>query len=248
MHKPVILIPASYNADQPPDKFHFNKAYIVAIEKAGGFPIGVMRPDESAVDEIFDTIDGLYLMGGNDIDPKEYGEEDKSCILCEPERDATEQLLIKKAMERNMPIFAICRGFQVLNVALGGSLYQDVLKDMPGAQMHSFHRDAENQPLPRNLLAHDVSINPNTALHMLSQKTQMGVNSLHHQGIKKLGERLIVSATAPDGLIEAIEIKDYPFGVAVEWHPEELHDDASHKLFSAFIEASRKYHETKNRN
>ena len=245
MLRPHILTPASFNEDQPPAKYHFNKAYISAIERAGGLPIGVMRPEDADIDALFATMDGLFLMGGNDIDPKEYKEEDHACVLCEPERDRVEIALLKKAIAQKMPILAICRGFQVLNVALGGTLYQDVLKEMPGAMEHSYHRDAVNNTLPRDFLAHEVTVSKESMLYGFAKKERMGVNSLHHQGIKKLGEGLRVSAVATDGLIEAIEVVDHPFGIAVEWHPEELHDDISIKIFESFIDASKKYRETK---
>ena len=247
MFHPHIIVPASFNADQPPAKYHFNKSYITAVEKAGGFPIGIMRPNVDRIDAIMETADGLFLMGGYDIDPKEYGEKDRACIFCEPERDEVELVLLKKAIEQKLPILAICRGFQVLNVALGGSLYQDVVKEMPGALQHSFHRDGDGNILPRDFLAHEINIQENSMLHTLSKTTRMGVNSLHHQGIKELGRGLRAVAHAPDGLIECVEIVDYPFGLGVEWHPEELHDEVSTKIFSAFIDAAKKFHETKNR-
>jgi putative glutamine amidotransferase len=206
-----------------------------------------MRPDENDIDEILKDTDGLFLMGGNDIDSKEYDEDDHSCVLVEEARDKVELMLIKKAVALRMPIFGICRGLQMMNVAMSGTLYQDVEKQMVGALRHSNHTDENDITLPRDMIAHNVATTEGTLLYALAKSSELKVNSLHHQGIKKLGDRLRVGATAPDGLIEAIEIENHPFGLAVQWHPEELHDDASASLFSAFIAASNKYHETKNR-
>jgi putative glutamine amidotransferase len=247
MKRPLILIPASFNADQPPAKYHFNVAYTTRIVSAGGFPIGVMRPDEDDIDEILKDTDGLFLMGGNDVDPAEYNEADHSCVFCEPARDKVELMLIKKAVALRMPIFAICRGLQMMNVAMGGTLYQDVEKQMEGALRHSNHKDENGTILPRDMIAHNVATTEGTLFHSLAKSSELRVNSLHHQGIKKLADGLRVGATAPDGLIEAVEIENYPFSIGVQWHPEELHDDVSESLFFAFIDASKKYHETKNR-
>lgn len=244
-HRPKILIPASFNADQPPAKYHFNVAYTARIVDAGGFPVGVMRPDEDDIDEILRMCDGLFLMGGNDIHPKEYNEVDHSCILTEEARDRVEFMLIKKAIALKMPILGICRGFQAMNVALGGSLYQDVATQIPGALRHSNHKDANGLALPHSMIAHNISITKDSMLHGLANTEVVNVNSLHHQGIKELATGLRATATSPDGLIEAVEIENHPFGLGVEWHPEELHDDVSQKIFSAFVDASRNFQKEK---
>lgn len=247
MSRPRIIVPASFNADELPEKYHFNKKYIAAIVDAGGFPLGVMRPDEEDIECMLSMIDGLFLMGGNDIDPKEYNEENRTSVLCETARDQVELVLIKKALAQKMPILGICRGFQMLNVALGGDLFQDVEKQMEGAKHHDFHYDEQGNKIARDFLAHEVTVVKDSVLGQCAGKSSISVNSLHHQGIKTLGAGLRATANASDGLIEAVELVDHPFCVGVQWHPEELHDDASEKLFFAFIEASKKYRKTKNR-
>lgn len=239
MKHPLILIPASFNDDEIPIKYHFNKTYITAVERAGGFPVGIMRPNSEDAEAVLAHADGLLLMGGNDVDPARYAEPNRSCVCCEPARDEVELLLLAKAMERRMPILVICRGFQVLNTAMGGSLHQDVEHEMDGGMHHDYHYDADGKPLKRNILAHQVDIAEGSLLAKLAHATNVGVNSLHHQGIKTLGKGLRAVAHAPDGLIEAIEIEDYPFGLGVQWHPEELDDTASLNMFSAFIEATK---------
>lgn len=247
MKHTLILIPASFNDDELPLKYHFNKTYITAIEHAGGLPIGIMRPNAEDAEALLAHADGLFLMGGNDVDSARYAEPNRACISCEPLRDELELLLIRKAMERRMPILVICRGFQVLNTVMGGSLHQDIEHEMEGGMHHDYHYDSAGTLLKRNILAHKVDIAEHSLLASLANTSNIGVNSLHHQGIKTLGRGLRAVAHAPDGLIEAVEIEDYPFGLGVQWHPEELGGDVSTKIFSAFIDAAKKYHETKNR-
>lgn len=239
MKHPLILIPASFNSDETPSKYHFNKTYITAVERAGGFPVGIMRPNAEDAETMLAHADGLLLMGGKDIDPARYAEPNRSCVCCEPERDELEILLLNKAIERRIPILVICRGFQVLNTAMGGSLYQDIEHEMDGGMNHDFHYDSAGKPMQRNIPAHDVVIAEHSLLARLANTTRIGVNSLHHQGIKTLGKGLRAVAHAPDGLIEAVEIEDYPFGLGVQWHPEELEDPTSLNMLSAFIAATQ---------
>ncbi len=240
MKRPVILIPSARSDEgEGSPKYQFNQKYIDAVKNAGGLPVGIMRPDVADLGSLFPNVDGLLLMGGYDIDPVRYGEQNRACIACEPARDELELALLKHAMAHKLPILVICRGFQILNTFMGGTLFQDVEHDMSGGMHHDFHFDAEQKALPRNFLAHEVTITTDSILGRCAGTTNMRVNSLHHQGIKTIGAGLHASAYAPDGLIEAIEIADYPFGLGVQWHPEELGDTTSTNIFSSFIEATK---------
>ena len=240
MLRPVILTPSA-EENTGIRKLFMNRAYAEAIEHAGGIFISTGRPrDEEDVAAILNVANGLFLMGGHDICPEFYHEENRHCTGIHRERDELEMMLLKKALERRLPVLGICRGLQVMNVAFGGSLYQDVLKEMPGAVKHDYHKDDAGNELPRDTLAHEISIEPNTLLRTILGKDVMKVNSLHHQGVNMLGRGLSATAHSEDGLVEAVEIAGYPFGLGIEWHPEELGDEVSQKIFAAFIEAAKK--------
>ncbi len=240
MSSPCILLPLAQTNSTTPLTYSINQTYVDAIVSAGGVPLCVTRPEKEALEVPLSHVDGILLAGGHDIDPTHYGEEKKeyTCNI-DSARDVLEIMLVEIARERGIPILGICRGMQVMNVALGGSLYQDVYLEMPGAMLHDFHNDKGGMPLARNAIAHDVTITEGTLLSLIAGSSSIPVNSLHHQGIKKVGAGLRVSATAPDGLIEAIEIEGHPFGLGVEWHPEELGDAVSQKTFAAFIAATK---------
>jgi len=238
--KPFILLPAASHNAHSPQTYGLNQSYIDAIVRAGGNPIIVVRPDEDAQNKLLQFVDGIFLAGGHDVDPKEYGEERKAytCDI-DQDRDHVELALVRRAQERNIPIFGVCRGLQVMNIALGGSLYQDVFMEMPGAITHDLHTDTTGKLLPRSMLGHEIVLEEDSRLAAIVGMEKFEVNSLHHQGIKKLGTGLSVAGTAPDGLVEAIEMPDHPFCVGVQWHPEELANDTSTKLFAAFIDACK---------
>lgn len=244
MIHPIIIAPMSETKDGAP-KLVSNLAYAEAIEKAGGVFLGTGRPRSlEAIDALIECADGLLLLGGHDICPDFYKETNRHCTNVCRERDELELSLLKRAILKRMPILGICRGMQVLNVSQGGSLYQDVVAEMPGAIRHDYHLDADGKDLPRNHRAHDVMIAPETLLRDIAKTEKISVNSLHHQGIHRVADVLRPVAIAPDGLIEAIEIQNYPFGLGVEWHPEELEDEVSKNIFVSFIDASRKSHES----
>ena len=198
--------------------------YTDAVSAAGGIPLILpISTNREQLDAIMDRLDGLVLVGGGDMHPKTYGQElieDKSYGVDEA-RDEMELHLACNALERDMPLLTICRGFQVLNVALGGTLWQDVRDMMPNAIQHSWFGEQR----PRNETPHEVAVTPGSQLAELLGTTQTPVNSIHHQGIKELGEGLIASAVAPDGLIEGYEIPGKRFAVGVQWHPEAIVHD-----------------------
>ncbi len=239
--KPLILLPAAVQNAHTPQTYGLNQVYIDAIVRAGGNPLIIVRPDEETLHELLQFVDGIFLAGGHDVDPKEYGEERKAYTYdVDQDRDRVELALAHYAKDKHIPLFGVCRGMQVMNIALGGTLYQDVFMELPGAITHDLHCDSgSGKLLPRNLLAHEVVLTKDSHLETIMGMEKLEVNSLHHQGIKRLGTGLSAAGTAPDGLIEAIEATDHPFFVGVQWHPEELNNDISTKLFSAFIEASK---------
>ena len=221
-----------------PTRVGLSQTYVNALLRAGAAPLLLPNvTDKDLLRAIYQSLDGLLLSGGGDIHPARYGEAiHEKCGRITPERDETEMTLTCWAVDDGLPLLAICRGIQVLNVALGGSLYQDIQAQVPGAMAHTWYPNH-----PRDLRAHDVAVSPGTRLADIMGTPSMGVNSLHHQAVKEVAPRLVVTARAPDELVEALEVEDHPFAVAVQWHPEELApDDApAQRLFDALVEASQ---------
>ena len=214
-----------------------NRKYSHAVMEAGGVPLilPVFGGAEMAA-HYLGAIDGLLLSGGVDVVPSEYGQEALPELdATDAGRDQLELPLIKLALEQNLPIFGICRGLQTLNIALGGTLYQDLPTQKPSGIQHS----QSKLSVPRDAFTHTMLIEPNTHLASIVGAGEMKVNSHHHQAIDKLGKGLIVTALAPDGVIEAVEFPSKSFVVAVQSHPEETatHDERSRKLFAAFVAA-----------
>lgn len=241
MKSPRILIPLPTYDELTPAKYGVNQSYINAIVGSGGIPLCIARPSETSLHELLPLIDGILLVGGWDIDPERYGEHNTGLTEhIKPERDRVECTLVQFALTNRIPLLGICRGMQVINVALGGSLYQDLLTEMPGALNHDHgHEKSGEQKNPRAIPAHDVAITAETLLATITGQHRLTVNSLHHQGVKTLGNALIAGAVAPDGLVEAIELPNHPFLLGVEWHPEELGDEPSQKIFTAFLAATQ---------
>ena len=215
-----------------------NQTYLDALVRAGAAPLLIPNlTDQALLRAVFDSLDGVLLSGGDDVDPAHYHEDrHEKCGTITPERDVAELTLIPWAVDEGKPILAICRGIQVLNVALGGTLYQDIQAQVPGAGRHDWHRG-----YPRNHLAHLVEIPAQTRLAHLLGTTSLPVNSLHHQAVKDVAPRLIEAGRAPDGIVEALEAEGHPFVVGVQWHPEELigTDARAGLLFDALVQACR---------
>jgi putative glutamine amidotransferase len=224
--------------DQRPPRLGQNSTYVNAVIRAGAAPLLIPHvADGALLRSLYNVLDGLLLTGGEDIDPVHFGEthHEKCGAIC-PERDETELALTRWAMEEDKPLLAICRGIQVLNVALGGSLYQDIQAQVPGAERHDWYPG-----FPRDRRSHSLDIAPQTRLGQISGPTSLAVNSLHHQSVKDLAPGLVVVARAVDGIVEAVEAPDHPFAIGVQWHPEELAsgDVRAQRLFDALVEASR---------
>lgn len=238
--KPVIgcTVYRKYVDQDPPLEVHgIMPAYLEAIAAAGGIPLMIpLGLSEADLLTLFSRIDGLLLPGGGDIDPARYGGDTSVSTLYDisPVRDETEIFLAQQAAAQAKPMLAICRGNQVFNVAMGGTLWEDIAHFMPGAMRHDYYRQ-----FPRNHTPHEVQVRPGTKLaHLLGVECTL-VNSLHHQGIRQLGQGLVAAAAAPDGLIEAIELPNHPFALGVQWHPENLvHDDHKMRyLFTGLVES-----------
>lgn len=190
--------------------------------------------DQELLAQVAETMDGFLFTGGQDVSPGMYAAEPKVYCggLC-PSRDVLEKTLFPLIRKEQKPVFGICRGLQMINVLLGGTLYQDLAEELPESIPHK-------QDAPFNKPAHSVAVLPNTPLAQLTGEESILVTSLHHQGIDGLGEGLVPMATAPDGLVEAVYLPGSHFIQAVQWHPELIpHTNASKKLFAAFVEACK---------
>ena len=215
---------------------YVNKDYVDAVIRAGGVPLIIpFSTDKEVIISQTQLIDGLILSGGHDISPYNYGQEPSQKIgETFPERDTYEIILLEESKKRNIPILGICRGFQLINVAAGGTLYQD-LSLIPGNILK------HNQVSNPTLKTHKVEIKENSFISSIFGKETM-VNSFHHQVINKVANDFIVVAKASDGVVEAIEHKTYKFLVAVQWHPEMLavNCEKARVLFSKFVEEAKK--------
>ena len=231
MQKPIIGITALY--DNEKDSYWMLPSYIDAVRRAGGYPI-LLPPtaDEEEVHKTAKTCNGLLFAGGQDVSPRLYGKENDTgnIVTCE-RRDTFERLLLRYAVEHDIPTLGICRGLQLINAVLGGTLYRDLPTQNPSEVCH-------RQERPYTIPSHTVQIRKESALYALLKTGTLAVNSCHHQGIERLAPTLQVMATAPDGLIEAVDKPDQRFLWAVQWHPEMMPvgDVSSYTIFKAFID------------
>ena len=214
------------------------ESYVKAVEAAGGIPRRLVPLGEAGnLDLQLNILAGLLLTGGGDIDPLHYGEEPQQCLgTIEPARDRYELCLTQLAAERKMPILGVCRGMQVLNVALGGSLHQDISTAIKGALKH-------RQEAPVWYPTHSIRIGEGSKTHKILGAKSIRVNSLHHQAVDRAGENLIIAAKSKgDGVVEAIEGKGNLPYLGVQWHPEALQaNDFSTAIFRWFVSTAREY-------
>jgi len=208
------------------------RSYIDAVERAGGLCMLLPNTHVERADAYLDRIDGLLLTGGDDPDPVLFGEDPHPQIeLVDPRRDHFEIALIHGARRRGIPIFGICRGVQMLNIALGGDIYQDVPSQTDSGLQHTQQR-LDDGPW------HEVQVAENSLLARILGVRNLRVNSFHHQACRKPAEGLNVSAAAGDGVPEALEDPSFEFCLGVQWHPE-LSAGEGEKLFEAFVQAAR---------
>ncbi len=235
--KPVIgVVPL---VDYGRESLWMLPGYFDAVLEAGGVPVMLpLSDDGDALDRALDAVDGLVVTGGQDVDPARYGEKDPEAValcgeLCR-ERAAMEALLVPAALERDLPLLGICRGLQALNVVLGGTLWQDLPKQLPSEVEHHGKAPYENP-------VHEVDVLPGTPLAACVGEGELPVNSFHHQALRDVAPGLEVMATAPDGVVEAVWRPASRFCWAVQWHPEFSHavDEPSRRIFSALVASAR---------
>lgn len=213
------------------------QSYVKAIMQAGGVP--VLIPSlvaNDGWDALYARLDGILFSGGGDIALEHFaGDPHPRIDDVDPERDAVELNMLNAAASDGKPFLGICRGCQVMNVALGGTLYTHIPDQLPSALDHAYPGNR------RTTLVHEVKIEEGTRVAEIFGEPIIKVNSLHHQGLKDIAPALRVAGHAPDGLVEAIELPDHPFGLAVQWHPEWLTDqEGTRTLFRKFVEAAGK--------
>ena len=230
--KPIIgIVPL---VDTERDSYWMLPGYMTGIETAGGIPIMLPLTDTPEdLSQLIQLCDGFLFTGGHDVSPELYGEQPlPQCGERIPLRDRMEQQLLAEALKADKPLLGICRGTQVINAILGGTLYQDLPTQMPSTLEH-------HQPPPYDVPVHAVTLEQDSPLYDLLKKGHLEVNSYHHQGIKTLSPQLKKMAAATDGLIEAVFIPGKRFVWAVQWHPEFSYrrDADSRKILSAFVAA-----------
>lgn len=217
------------------DLFTLSPDYTEGVRRAGGIPIIAAHLDGAELAELLDDVDGIVLSGGQDVDPAIYGADNIASRLVRPESDEFDARVVHEAIERGLPLLGICRGPQILNVALGGDLHQEIQSG--GDPVHPTYAEME-QLDDVTSHRHEIGVVVGTRLAAILGAPTVTVNSLHHQAIARLADGLVVSAVAPDGTIEAVEGVGADL-LAVQWHPEMLRDDVCDRLFADLVERAR---------
>ena len=211
--------------------------YVSAIVKSGGIEIALpYTEDIEIIRQFIERCDGILFTGGVDIDPKYYGEENGGKVTATSHyRDTLETLAISEVLKTDKPVLGICRGCQMINVGLGGTLIQDIPSEVDTTLIH-------RQDEPHSAPSHSVTINKDSLLFDIIKEERIGVNSLHHQSVKKVGKGLEIVARADDGVVEAICDKNRKFFFGIQWHPERSFEteESSRAIFKAFIDACKK--------
>jgi len=237
---PPLIGITTYGRNQE-DKFTLPAAYVEAVRRAGGIPL-LIAPGEPHIDELLAVLDGVIFSGGGDVDPALYGSSGHPTIyMTDDERDATELDLARRAAANGAPTLGICRGMQLLNVALGGALIEHLPDVVDGSVTHRLEPSAPT--------AHPVTILPSTQLAALLEPGPIETVSWHHQAIRTVAPGLVVSAQAEDGTIEAVEAPSHPWLIATQWHPEmsAADDPRQQHLFDEFVAAARRLRSQRHR-
>ena len=234
MHKPLIGVTPLYDRER--NSYWMLPDYFLALEEVGAVPVMLpLTAEEEECKKLVETFDGFLMAGGPDVAPAYYGEAELAKVneIC-PERDGAELTLLRLLWETDKPVFGICRGLQILNAHLGGTLFQDLKTEHPSDTNH-------RMAAPYDRAEHTVSLCKDTPLCALLNAETIGVNSCHHQAIKTLAPALRPMAIAPDGLVEAVYAPEKRFVWAVQWHPEFFFrkDENSRTIFAAFVNAAR---------
>ncbi len=237
--KPLIALTPGIHADS--GELRLRPACLEAIRHVDAIPLVLPASlTDNDLRELVTVFDGFLFTGGPDIHPFRFGEDTHTgCGAVSPQRDALELSLLHIAMEAGKPLLGICRGIQIFNIGLGGTIYQDISEESRSDERRPL---AHSQPFAHELYAHHITITPGTLLADLAQSDRIAVNSTHHQAVRKPGSRLTVTGRSPDGLAEAVELPGYPsFFLGVQWHPEYLwrHDRTAVRIFKAFADAAR---------
>ena len=242
--KPVIGVTPDFNAGDRQDMggreptYFLRARYVRAIEELGGIPLILpLVADSAARRRLLDSVDGVLLTGsGPDLPPRLYGERQQYKFPLVSERRASFELdVVHLARTRQLPVLAICGGMQTMNVAFGGSLFQDIPSQVTAALPHRQKAKAVH-------VSHKVNVTPGSLLRRIVARASLMVNSSHHQSVKTVAPSLIASAVAPDGIVEAIESPAHPFFLGIQWHPEFLFERYTphQRLFTAFLRAAKR--------
>lgn len=232
MQYPMIGL-TTYGRDDR-NRFSLPAEYVDAVRRAGGIPL-LIAPGEQNWQQLFKQLDGLILTGGGDMDPAHYkGNNHETVYMVDHERDEIELVLARQILKTGLPTFGICRGLQIINVALGGSLIEHLPDEIGDAVVHRLPPSAPTR--------HAISVAPSSQLARIMGATEIHTASWHHQAIRELATDLSITARASDGVIEAVELPSHPWLVAVQWHPEltAADDITQQRLFDALVEAARR--------
>lgn len=234
MKKPLIGLTPSHDTDT--DDLKMRPTYMAAVTASGGIPVILpFTAKEEDLKQLIHTLDGFLFTGGPDVHPFYFGEETHpACGNVSSQRDLLELSLLPLILEAKKPLLGICRGIQVINIGLGGTIFQDIK-----SQLKEDHPIAHQQPFAFKLPSHTVTLSADSKLAQISCTKTLHVNSMHHQAVKTIAPGLTVCGRSKDHLVEAVEMPDYPYLIAVQWHPEYLWEEQepARRLFESFVNA-----------